>query len=84
MNENPQSKINNQKSSIPRSYVDDAVDDLYGLWKQLGAVIFLMGGSHTNMGSARDDLRAYLSNISDQVLKVTMFLSDCRRQGLKI
>jgi len=62
-----------------RTYVDDACDDLLGLIGQIGAVIYLMGGYSARLDHHRNDMRAYLTNIADQVMGTVVFLSDQQR-----
>ena len=63
-----------------RTYVDDAVDDLYGLMGQIGAVIYLMGGYDAHLDHTKENMRAYLTNIADQLIKTTAFLADCQSE----
>jgi len=62
-----------------RTYIDDAVDDLYSVQGQIGAVIYLMGGYDARLDRVREDLRAFLANIRDQVTQTCAFLGDGQR-----
>ena len=61
-----------------QTYVDEAVDDLYSLRGQIGAVIYLMSGKDIGTDSVREDVRAYLENIQEQIIKTLAFLADGR------
>jgi len=62
-----------------KTYVDDAVDALLGIEKQIGFIIDVMGGYKAQLNPERDNFRSFLDNIANQIVQQIVFLSSGQR-----